>query len=92
MLPVMMLGTIGIAAMGTLLAAMMVYARTWDLLLPILFFPAFIPVLIAVVRLSAGLMDSQPWAEIGYWLHFTIGFDIVLLTISYLCFDYVIEE
>jgi heme exporter protein B len=92
MLPVMLLGAMGLAAMGTLLAAMMVHARTSDLLLPILFFPVVIPILIAVARLSAGLIAGQPWAEIGHWLHFAIGFNTILLTVSYLCFDDVIEE
>jgi len=92
LLVVILLGTIGFAAVGTLFAAMMAYARARDLLLPVLFFPIVIPLLIAGVKLSAGLFDGQPWSEINHWLHFMIAFDVILLVVSYLSFEYLVEE
>ena len=49
-------GTIGFAAVGTLFAAMLVRARTRDVLLPILLYPITIPVIIAGVRGTAALL------------------------------------
>jgi len=46
------LGTLGYAAVGTLFAAMLVRARTRDVMLPILLYPITIPVIIAGVRTS----------------------------------------
>ena len=48
-------GTIGFCAVGTLFAAMLVRARSRDVLLPILLYPITIPVIIAGVRGTAAL-------------------------------------
>ena len=50
------LGTIGFAAVGTLFAAMLVRARTRDVMLPILLYPITIPVIIAGVRGTSALL------------------------------------
>jgi len=92
LLPVILLGTVGFAAVGTLFSAMTVHARAREVLLPILLFPIAIPLLIAAVKLTAGLFDGQPWSTMGRWLQFLIGFDVIFLTVSYLTFDYVVEE
>jgi len=47
---VILLGSIGYTAVGTLLASMAVQARTRDVLLPILLFPVLIPLLLAAVK------------------------------------------
>ena len=53
-------GTIGFAAVGTLFAAMLVRARTRDVMLPILLYPITIPVIIAGVRGTSALLASPP--------------------------------
>ncbi len=53
---VILLGSIGYIAVGTLLAAMTVQVRTRDILLPILLFPLTVPVLIAAVKASNGYL------------------------------------
>lgn len=92
LLLIILLGTVGFAAVGTLFSAMTVHARAREVLLPILLFPIAIPILIAAVKLTAGLFDGQPWSSMGRWLQFLIGFDVIFLTVSYMTFDYVVEE
>jgi heme exporter protein B len=92
LLPVILLGTIGLAAVGTLFSAMTVQARAREVLLPVLVLPIIIPVLIAAVKLTAGLLDGQPWDEIAHWFHFLLGYDALFLAISYMTFDFVVEE
>ena len=53
-------GTIGFAAVGTLFAAMLVRARSRDVMLPILLYPMTIPVMIAGVRGTAALLAPPP--------------------------------
>src|SRR6266513_2764015 len=53
-------GTIGFSAVGTLFAAMLVRARSRDVLLPILLYPITIPVIIAGVRGTAALLGEIP--------------------------------
>ena len=53
------LGTVGYAAVGTLFAAMLVRARTRDVMLPILLYPITIPVIIAGVRGTSALLRRR---------------------------------
>jgi len=92
LVPVMALGTLGFSAVGTLVSAMTVQARAREAMLPILLFPLVMPVLIAAVKLTAGILDGQPWTEIRQWMRLLVGFDVVFVTLSYLAFDYVVQE
>jgi heme exporter protein B len=92
LLPILLLGTIGFSAVGTIVSAMTVHARAREVMLPILLFPLVLPALIAAVKLTGGVLDRQPWGEIRNWMELLVGFDVIFLVISYLAFEYVIEE
>jgi heme exporter protein B len=92
LLPVILLGTIGFSAVGTLVSAMTVHARAREVMLPILLFPLVMPALIAAVKLTAGVLDGQSWAQMRNWLQLLIGFDIVYFVLSYLAFEFIVEE
>jgi heme exporter protein B len=90
LLPIVLFGTMGIAAIGTLFSAMAAATRARELLLPILVFPLIVPVVIAAVRLTGALM--APSANEPPWLGLMIAFDVIFLSVSMLTFEYVIEE
>lgn len=92
LLLVILLGSIGYIAVGTLLATMAVQARTRDILLPILLFPVALPVLMASVKASNGFLQSLPMAEIQPWLNLLIVYDIIFTAVAFMVFDYVVEE
>lgn len=92
LLPVILLGTLGFSSVGTLISAMTVHARTREVMLPILLFPIVMPLLIAAVKLTAGILDGQTFAEMKRWIQLLVSFDIIFLTASYLAFDFVVEE
>lgn len=89
---VLLLGSIGYIAVGTLLSAMSVQTRTRDVLLPILLFPVAIPVLLAAVKASGGIVAGLPFEEILTPLNLLIVYDVVFLAVSYMIFDFVVEE
>jgi heme exporter protein B len=89
---VILLGSIGYVAVGTLLSSMAVQTRTRDVLLPILLFPVVIPVLIAAVRASTGFLQSIPMEEITPWLNLLIVYDLIFTSVAFMVFDYVVEE
>jgi heme exporter protein B len=89
---VILLGSIGYVAVGTLLAAMVVQTRTRDILLPILLFPVVIPVLIAAVKASSGFLQGIPMADIWPWLNLLIAYDIIFTAVAFMVFDYIVEE
>ncbi len=86
-------GTIGFAAVGTLFAAMLVRARTRDVLLPILLYPITVPVMIAGVRGTAALLavpvDS---ATATMFVGLLICFDVVFVTLALWLFEPVMTE
>jgi heme exporter protein B len=89
---VIILGSIGYVAVGTLLSSMAVQTRTRDVLLPILLFPVVIPVLIASVKASSGFLQGIELAEIMPWINLLIVYDVVFTAVAFMAFDYVVEE
>jgi heme exporter protein CcmB len=86
-------GTVGFAAVGTLFAAMLVRARSRDVLLPVLLYPITVPVLIAGVRATVAI--AQPEFEVDvvrFWLMLLVAFDIVFITLSLWTFEPVMTD
>ena len=92
LIPIVLLGTVGFSAVGTLVSAMTVHARAREVLLPVLVFPLVLPVIIAAVKITGGTLDGQPWSEIKHWLQLLVGFDVIFGTVSFVVFDYVVQE
>ncbi len=89
---VVLLGSIGYAAVGTLLATMVVQVRTRDILLPILLFPLTLPVIIAAVKASQGFIQMQPWTEFSIWVNILVAYDLIFLAAAFMLFDFILEE
>ena len=92
LLGIILLGSVGYVAVGTLLAAMAVQTRTRDVLLPILLFPLVVPVVIAAVKASGGILQGLAFAEIQTWVNLLAVYDIIFIAIAFMFFDYVVEE
>ena len=85
---ILLTGTIGFASVGTLFAAMLVRARSRDVLLPVLLYPITVPVIIAGVRATALL--TQPELElplVRFWAALLVTFDIVFVTLALWTFE-----
>ena len=88
-----LLGSLGFAAVGTLFAALLVRSRSRDVLLPIVLYPMTVPVIIAGVRGTAALL--QPEADLPMaraWLAMLVFFDIVFITLALWTFEPVMTE
>ncbi|MCB9437796.1 MAG: heme exporter protein CcmB [Anaerolineales bacterium] len=89
---VILLGCLGFATTGTLVASMSVHARAREMLLPILLLPVLLPVIISATRASIAIVtelkveDWLPWIQL-------LGFvDFVFLLMAFFLFDYIVEE
>jgi len=90
----LMLGTLGLAGVGTLFAAIAAHTRAREVMLPLLLFPIQVPVILATVK-STGAAIRVPGLDppdVGQWLGLLIAFDALFLGLSVLLFDYAIEE
>jgi heme exporter protein CcmB len=86
-------GTLGFASVGTLFAAMLVRARSRDVLLPILLYPITIPVIIAGVRGTSALLESPPDDAVAVmWIGLLAAFDVVFVTLSLWTFEPLMTE
>jgi heme exporter protein B len=86
-------GTIGFSAVGTLFAAMLVRARSRDVLLPILLYPITIPVISAGVRGTAALLAETPdEATATMWIGILAAFDVVFVTLALWTFEPLMTE
>lgn len=89
---VILLGSEGYVAVGTLLSSMAIQARTRDILLPILLFPVIIPILIAAVKASNGFLNGVPFNELTTWIYLLIAYDVIFTSVAFMVFDAVVEE
>jgi len=91
LLLILALGTIGLAATGTVFSAVAAQARLRELLLPLLLLPVLAPVLIASTEATIGILHDPPELS-RVWLVFLACFDVVFLTAAWMVGEYLLEE
>lgn len=89
---VILLGTAGLSAPGTLYAAMTSQARARQTLLPILLFPLLVPVLLSAVKATSLLILGDPMEQIRSWTLLLLCFDLVHWSLGGLLFGRVVED
>jgi len=89
---IIVLATLGFAAVGTLFSAVAINTRARDIMLPILFLPVVVPVIIAAVKSTALVLAGKPWGDMLTWLQILVAFDIIYLVVATLVFGFVVEE
>jgi heme exporter protein CcmB len=93
LLGLLVAGTVGFASVGTLFAAMLGRARSRDVLLPVLLYPITIPVIIAGVRGTAALLQTEVDVPmVRTWLAMLGFFDVVFITLALWTFEPVMTE
>ena len=88
----MILATLGFATVGTVFSAIAINTRSREVMLPILFFPIVLPVIIAAVQMTGMSLQGDSWSAMLRWLQLVIVFDVMFLVVSSLTFEYVLEE
>lgn len=91
LLLVMLLGTMAIAAPGTVQAAIASNARARDVLLPLLLFPLLIPALMASVKGTTLVMQGDPMGQLDSWVGLLGGFNLIYWGLGFALFPKVIE-
>jgi heme exporter protein B len=90
---VLVLANAGIAATGTLVAALAIQTRARDLIGPLLALPLLVPVVLAAARATTPLLQqggAQPLP--GDWLAVLALYDLVFALIAYAVFDFLLED
>jgi heme exporter protein B len=92
MIGIILLGSAGISAPGTLYAAMAQQAKAKQMLLPLLLFPLIVPVLLASVKATSLLILGDPMGQVRSWTVLLASFDAIYWSICGLLFDRVVED
>lgn len=85
------LATFGFLAVGTFLSALSANTRTSEILLPVILFPVAVPVVIAAVQATRGILTGAPVAEFAAWFGVLGVYGVVFLVVPFLLFEYVLE-
>ena len=89
---VIVLATVGFATVGTFFAGMAAQTRSREILLPVLFFPVVVPVIIAAVEASALVLQGGPMQPVWTrWLPLLLVFDALFLVICSWIFGFIFE-
>ena len=89
---VFLIGTLGFTAVGTLLSAVAMNTKLREVLLPLILFPVILPVLVNAVEATGIILNASDYAGLKLPLTVMSVFTIVFATVSYLLFEYVLED
>jgi len=89
----LLVGTIGIAGVGTLLATITINTRGKDVLLALLFVPLIVPLLYACVSATTLAITGSPTLMDAYVpaLALAIGYDVIMILVSWVLYDFVVS-
>jgi heme exporter protein B len=91
-LGISLLATLGFSAVGTMFASMTVRVRAREIMLPLLFLPTVMPLLLAAIEATADVVAGDSWSEMTSWLQLAAGYDVVFVIVSALVFQLVLED
>ena len=91
--PVLVVGTIGIAGVGTLMSTITMHTRGRDVMLAVLLIPVIFPLLYACVSATgAALIGSVDWQNtVMIGLALGVGYDVIMILVSWLLYDFVVN-
>ena len=92
LIPIILLATLAISAVGTLFSAMSVNTRSREVMLPALFFPVIVPVIIGAVEATGMLLSPEDDGSLIRWMGFLAVFDAVFLVVCPAVFGMILEE
>jgi heme exporter protein B len=92
LLLLLLLGTIGFTALGTVFALIAVTTESREILLPILLFTLLLPLLIAEVVLTKGVLSGGGIGYTDFWFVLLVAFDLIGFSLSFVLYEYALID
>lgn len=89
---VLLLGTAGVVALGTLLGAMLAAARVREALLPLLLLPIAVPALVSAVKATEKALSGETLGALTGELQLLAAFAIVFGIVPFVVFEFVVRD
>ncbi|MFO7525842.1 MAG: heme exporter protein CcmB [Ignavibacteriaceae bacterium] len=86
------LGNIGLAISSTIIAAIIAKAGAKGTLYPVLSFPILLPLILTSVQLTLFSIDGTGFEKSVFELAIVVSYDVIMLTASYMLFDFIWKE
>lgn len=86
------LGNIGLAISSTIIAAIISKAGAKGTLYPVLSFPILLPLILTSVQLTLFSIDGTSFEKSKFELAIIISYDVIMLTASYMLFDFIWKD
>lgn len=86
------LGNIGLAVSSTIIAAIIAKAGAKGTLYPVLSFPILLPLILTCVQLTLFSFDGTNFEKSKFELAIVVSYDVIMITVSYLLFDFIWKE
>jgi heme exporter protein B len=88
---VVLLGCVGLSAVGSTLAAIASQARSREALLPVLLLPLLLPVLLSGIPASIHALRGDALGAFAGELQLLLGYDLLFLAASWALFEFIVE-
>lgn len=86
------LGNIGLAVSSTIIAAIIAKAGAKGTLYPVLSFPILLPLILTSVQLTLFAFNGTSFERAKFELAIVVSYDVIMLTASYMLFDFIWKE
>ncbi len=89
----LLVGTIGIAGIGTLLSTITINTRGKDVMLAVLFIPLMFPLLWACVSATTGVLVGGEEVMETFTTSMALagGYDVIMILVSWVLYDFVVS-
>jgi heme exporter protein B len=88
----LLLGAIGLAAVGTFYAGVTVRMQAREVMLPLLMLPVVAPLLLAAVKATTAALAGNPLGDLGAWLQLLLVFDVVMTVVGAATYGHLLED
>lgn len=88
----LLLGSVGLAAVGTFYAGVTVRMAAREVMLPLLMLPVVAPLLLAAVKATTAALAGNPLGDLAAWLQLLAAFDLVMIVAGAATYGYLLEE
>lgn len=89
---IVLLGNLGIVAVGVIVSGLAMRAKMSAVLLPVLLFPLITPLLIACVKATTGWYHVLPFSHWQFWVLIIATYVVIFGLAGYIFFDHITEE
>jgi len=92
LLATVILGALGVAAVGTFYAGVTVRLRAREVMLPLLMLPVLAPLLLGAVKATSAALAGDPFGELAAWLQLMVAFDVVMIVAGLATYGFLLDD